>query len=677
MQENNKTESDTDLPYINRNIELHMINIKGLGRSYNHSACQAEHVAKQISDMLSRKEKLPNGKTIKASDIAIILRKTKDRAIYYVEALRKYGISSVYTDNEPFFEEPHIMLVLCILNAIDNPSKDVYLAGAMRSDVFGFSLAELAKIKKRVKGNASLYSTLKAYDKGDKLQEKINDFLNKLTELKKALKKMRCHDAISFIYNSYGFLSACTAQQKSDFMKLYNIAREFEGDSFKGLFSFLRHIEKLMQKYDSKNFKGDATSDNVQIVSIHASKGLEYGICFICEIESAFSSDSIKPNLLFQRELGVVGMVGKKDGLASINPLIRKCVGIQILRDRNEEEMRILYVAMTRAIHQIIFVGSVSAPDDYLNLARDSRNYISPYKLYSASSNLSFILGGIYSKFDEYPHYFPFEAKKSDDESDIEIVSSAITQNGEQDEKFREKVDELKAVLNERFNFKYKYADVEKIPSKMSVSRLTPDVLDEKNEEIKIPDLATMPKFMMTEEEKIPGTQRGIATHIFLQFCDFERLQNEGFDSELKRLVDERFISPEDSLLVNKNHIEKFLDIRYSPLKYILKATNVHRELRFNVMLSASHFTKDENIMDEKVLVQGVMDCVAEMPNGDIILVDYKTDIVSWDDCEAVLLERYSDQVSYYKMACKEIFGRDVSRAILYSVPLGRMLDVK
>ncbi len=649
--------------YTNKKAEIHLINNQGLGKGHDSTAFQAEYVAKMIKELIDNGT-LPNGDKVKPSDIAILLRNSEKQIPIYVEALQRQGIFSIYRTNEAFFDKAHIMLVLCILNAIDNPSRDIYLAGAMRSEIFGFSLADLVKIKKRMKGTASLYSTIKSYNKDDELKEKISQFLLRLSLFKTSIKRLTSHEAISYIYNQCGFLTMCTAQQRADFMKLYNIAREFEGGSFKGLFSFLRHIDSISQEYDSRDFKGDVTKESVKLISIHASKGLEYGICFICGIENTFNYGDVTDPLLFQRELGIAGMVGKRDGLASFEPLIRKCIAIQKTREMHEEEMRILYVAMTRAKHQLILTGSVSNPEALRESYIASKNYVSPYELYSSSSYLKFVLGGIAT---EHPCYSVFyDGLSEGDNEECATIENEIS---------RDEVEAYKEIFDKRFNFTYQYGHLESIPSKMSVSRLYPEVLDEQNKEIEIPELASVPKFLSNEKEKIAGTQRGIATHVFMQFCDFERLVSLGFDAELERLIELKFISESDARLVNKRHIEMFA--KSSLLSEILKAKRVYREFRFNVMLDASEFTKNELLFDERVLVQGVTDCIYESCDGELVLVDYKTDFVTPESYERVLTERYERQLLYYKRACELMFEMPVSRTLLYSVPLARVVEIK
>ena len=652
-------------PHTDKKTEVHIIDSSVVD---NSAEFQSEYVARRIKHMID-KEVLPNGDRIKPSDIAILFRYGSHIQLY-IDALERYGVYSRYQSAEPFLDKPHIMLMLCILNTIDNPSKDIYLAGAMRSDIFGFTLDELIEIKKKISGLGSLYSTLKSYDENDKLFEKITAFLERLKEYRQATRKMTAYEAISYIYGRCGILSMCSPQEKSDLMKLYNIAREFEGNSFKGLYSFLKYVEKLSSGTDEKEFKGDITRDNVQIMTIHASKGLEYKICFICDTESNFIYRDLGEPLLFQRELGVGGFVGKEGGLVKFEPLVRKCIALKKTRDMHEEEMRILYVAMTRAKHKLIITGSISHPNSQLEFARSIKNHACPYLLYSTSSLLKFIIGAITEESDCF-EYIPVSSMSTD------AVSSDVLCNAEIS---RDEIERCKNILKERFEFEYQYDYLKKLPSKISISKLYPEILDNtENDDIEVQPLESMPEFMLDAEKKVSPAQRGTAAHVFMQFCSFENLASSGVDNELERLVSESYISKADAEIIKSYHLDKYLEkfAKSQLLADILSANRVIREFRFNVMLDASDFTEDSELAKEKVLVQGVTDCIYETKDGELVLVDYKTDYVTLDNYEEVLLNSHRNQLTYYKKACEMMFERPISRVLIYSVPLAKTVEVK
>ncbi len=648
--------------YKHEKTEVCLINSKGFDK-HAKDVYQAEYVARRIKKMLDE-DYLPNGEKVKPSHIAILLKSFETPSKLYIDALKKYGVTSFYESGDEFFEKPHIMLIMCILNAIDNPSRDIYLAGAMRSEVFGFSLEELVKIKRKAEKSASLYSTILSYSGSEALRKRLDSFLDKLREYKFSLRKMASHEAISYIFGKCGILSMCKSEEREDLIKLYNLAREYEGSSFKGLYSFLRYVEKISINNDEKSFKGDVTKENVKIMSIHASKGLEFEICFICNCENVFNYlDTGKP-ILFQRELGIAGYASKTDGLAKFDTMARKCIALQINREMHEEEMRVLYVAMTRAKSKLVLTGTMSDVQKKRSLIYDGRKYVGPYVIYNSSSYLKYILGAIAN---EDQCFFVTNVDADTTPVDSEIVDEAPLS--------RERVDSYKEIINSRLGFKYKYDYLEKLPSKMSISRLYPEILDRtENDDIVIAPLNEMPSFLLNEERRTTGAERGTATHVFLQFCDFNSLISNGVSAEVERLINASFISRETAEMINLDHLELFLGSQL--LKDILGAKRVIREFRFNVMLNAGELSSDERIQSERVLVQGVTDCIYENEQGEIILVDYKTDKVNSDNYETVLKERHTQQLTYYKKACEMMFEMPVSRVLIYSVPLAKTIEI-
>ncbi|MBO5287238.1 MAG: helicase-exonuclease AddAB subunit AddA [Clostridia bacterium] len=627
---------------------------------------QAEFVAKKIKSLLDSGT-LPDGRRIKRSDIAILLKTVTRHIGKYIDALDKYGITSEYVQESSFFEKPHILLMLCILNAIDNPSRDTYLAGALRSRIFGFSLEDLIRVRKNTERDISFYSSLLTYSKKGKTKERIDDFLKKLNTYKREISKMASHEAISYIMNETGFISKCNYNERHDLIRLYNIARQFERNSFKGLYSFLRHVDNLSAN-GGKEAVSEDPYDSVKIMSMHKSKGLEYEICFLCDLEGQFNLMDSQEPILFERNLGITGYVSLDDGLIQYNNVLRKCTSLALRHATSEEQMRLLYVAMTRARSKLYLVANVKEPQVAYEKYLKNYEFISPLTVYSAKSHIEYVMMAT-----PIPHR-SFDIQYID-ASTLEAYDRVVSNDAK--EINEEQVDSIYHMLKSRFEFDYRYKYLEKIPSKLSVSRLYPEVLDnEENDEIKVDfDLESVPVFLSGGKSKITGAQRGTATHVFMQFCDFNRLVELGYDVELKRLVDNSFISKEVAEIINREHIEKF--IRSDLLRELLSSKRLLREFRFNVMLDAKEFTTDERLNDEKVLVQGVTDCIYENEQGELVLVDYKTDFVTEDNYRTVLLERHSNQLSYYKRACDLMFDKPISKVVIYSVPLAKEIEVE
>ncbi len=629
----------------------------------NHELFQARYVASRINEML-KSGKLSNGKEIKPSDIAILLRKGRHKS-YYIDALSALGISAEYIDDVRFFEKPHILLLLSLLNIIDNPYKDTYLAGALHSEIFDFSLDELIKIRKATNRNLPLYTSLLKYNEDDEIRAKIEAFTKKLQKMQDDASRLNAYEAVSYVMNESGLLSMSSRTQRKDLIKLYNHAREYEKNSFKGLYKFLIYLESIREK-SSKETVFTNPNDCVRIMSIHASKGLEFEICFLCNTETGFALLDTTAPILYERHLGIAGYVGNTGSLVKYNTLMRKTTSIAIDKASKEEEMRVLYVAMTRARTKLIVTAALPKLNDKLETVKMLSPYTSEHYIYSQKSLIDYLLN-------TYTSPVPYVDFKIIDPNTLREVSSA--ESGEVDKVDENEVSEYQRILRERFDFKYQYDYLSKLPSKLSVSKLRPNLLDEDgNDEIDISKkLEEMPRFLSGEEKELQAA-KGTATHLFLQFCDFEKLAKNGYATERERLVKEAFISERDSMLINGEHIEKFAS---SALFEKMRASKkIHRELRFNVMLDADGLTQDERILENKVLVQGVVDSVFESESGELILVDYKTDKVTESNYKELLAERYTSQLSYYKRAIELIFERPLDKVLIYSVPLAKTVEL-
>ena len=235
----------------------------------------------------------------------------------------------------------------------------------------------------------------------------------------------------------------------------------------------------------------------------------------------------------------------------------------------------------------------------------------------------------------------------------------------------------IQDTLKRRFDFKYKYDYLNKIPSKLNVSKLKPNMLDrDENEEIDLTkELLKKPKFISGEKDAITGADKGTVTHVFMQFCDFENLEKNGFEDELKNLQDDAFITENDAKIINKAHIEAF--VKSALFEEMKNAKMMKREFRFNAMIPADEFTENDELKKQNVLVQGVVDAVFVNEGDELVLVDYKTDKVTIDNYKELLKERYTTQLSYYKKAIEIIFERPVDRLLIYSVPLAKEVEIK
>ena len=662
-----------------------------------------EVVARKIKELLEDGY-LDNGEKIQPRHIAIIMRNVKNKGVKYARELAKLGIPAALAENERFFINPDVLLVLCLLNSIDNPHKDVYLAGLMCSPIYGFKLGDVALMRKLAPAD-TLYDSLVKYSECED-GERVKKFLEKLSYYRLMSEGMPTDKLLMKLYHETGLLalSSNKKESKDNLMLLYEHARKFEAGSFKGLYNFISYINQLTGResdFDKREAPGEC--DAVRIITAHGSKGLEYPVVFFAGGTKSFknSGDAMEaPRFEYEEGFGMGMFLRTNSGLARVRNATKNVIKHYRLRKKIEEEARVLYVILTRARERLYVVGQVKADIDAFDAeCSAAREYMSEYSVYKTSNLLGMILEA--RAFDyklpteflrEPPLIFTDKAYEllelgetlADEDIDINNEKEAEVNVGN--------ATELACELKERFSFEYPDSHLTRLPGKLSVSRLYPAILDGSDEfAVKLEDgegeveekRSYLPKFRSPEDVNL-SAERGIATHMLLQFCDLERLRKNGARAELDALKKGGFLSDKDAELVRIKEVEAF---RSSDLiKAMSEAKSIHRELRFNVKLPASDFTTDEVLKklytDEKVLVQGVIDCLYEDADGEYHLVDYKTDRLTPEEradkqkAREKLYAKHSLQLSYYAKAVELIFGKYPSTIEVYSLPLGDTVDV-
>ena len=636
-------------------------------------------VAAKIKELLDS-GRLDNGERIRPSDIAIILRNAKGKDSLYAEALERAGIPSCISGAKDFFLSSEVLLVLCLLNSIDNPRRDIYLAGLMCSPLFDFTADELYLVSRGE--DETLYESLVAYTEEHPEFVKGRYFLDTLNYYRTIAEGIGVDRLIYKLYHETGLLSlAARNGGKENLMLLYDYARSYESGAFRGLYNFISFINSLIDKKttfdDTREVSGE---DAVRIVTCHASKGLEYPVVFLVETGTRLSNKDSRSRLAFAEGFGLSFRLRTPSGLAVVNNPVQDIINHHLYRKLYEEELRVLYVALTRARERLFIVGD-SLLDDrgkYEQKLEIIKDNLSEYTARSLASYLEIALvcsGGVakapeeFVKLDE-----PCEEKRQE--------STEAERQTEEDSSLYE-------LLSERFGYEYPAPYMTTLPEKMSVSRTSPTVLDGTDSEAVV-----LQKTDDEQKRRLPrfadggladeSAKRGIATHYFMQFCDLEYLEKEGAERELMRLVEHGFISKDDEKRVRIGEIESFL--KSELFKEMKNARRIFRELRFNLPLSADSFTADEKkiaaYQGKTVLVQGVIDCIIEREDGSIGLYDYKTDRLTREElaerslAEARLREKHSEQLKFYSQAVEKIFGKKPERLAVYSLPLGDTIDI-
>ena len=662
------------------------------------SAAEPIFVARKINELLSHGS-LADGSPIKPSDIAIVMSSIKGRAEVYGEALSSLSIPSDIVESRDFFLNSEVLLALCLLNSIDNPRRDIYLAGLMRSPIFGFSADELVKIK-RGGGAHTLYESLKKYVAQNPDYTRGAEFLKRLSAYREIAEGTNMHSLIARLYRETSLLSLAGEGERENLILLYDMARRYEGSEFKGLYSFISYINNVINKktrFDSKR-SGDG-GDAVKIVTVHGSKGLEYPIVFYVDTGRKISNKDSAPRAVYAEDFGIAMYLRTSGGLALLRNPVREVINARVERKNFEEELRVLYVALTRARERLYISGErTKKTEDFDSDMALVRRSLDEYSSAHIKSHLEVMLAaGV--DYSEQKNSITDTPENSEECKEKASKSEVLTKDVSV-------CDGLYDELVRRFSFEYPNKYLTEIPEKLSVSALYPEVLDgTEGSYATLPEASAenektvesasekadaprkkklLPRFIGGRTKAETSALSGIATHLYLQFCDLDRLAELGVEAELAELVTGEFLSPDEAALVRLDEIEKF---KNSELLLRMKgAVRIWRELRFNIRLPAEKFSREAQrraaISGKKILVQGVIDCIIENPDGTLSLVDYKTDRLT--DAELrdkslaaeTLSQRHSRQLSYYNEAVTKMFGKAPTTVEIYSLPLGECVEI-
>ena len=649
----------------------------------------ARYIASEIKRLM-REEKKADDSPITPGDVAILFR-GKSMIPAITAELERAGLLYSLADSERYFENPDVLMVLCILNTIDNPERDIYLAGTLRSPIFNFTMDDLITLRRYVKSNYSLFGALCEYAKCEEneLAKKSREFISVLESWQSEATSLPVDRFLRMLFYSERFIASGLVSQTDsrgeggNLLILYEYARKFENGSFKGLYQFVEYINSVIRdggKLASEN-KGGA-SDRVSVMTIHKSKGLEFPVCFICNTTGSIRPQDISNSMVFEYSSGIALKVADGSGFARINTPMRDAVISKIYTKQIEEEMRILYVALTRARERLYLSGTTAYTLDKLSdKAEANARLLNRYTILNkCSSYLDWTLTALAAKDEDS---YELECIPLDKIADIGATALEVSddENVEIDET-------LVKDLRRQFDFKYEYSALSRVPSKLSVSRLYPDVLDENDESLELfatEQKASVPDFFLSGAPSgASSAERGTATHLFLQFCDYKNARAKGASEELARLAELKFIPESTKDLVYLSELEEFLQSEL--IELILSSKQVIREQRFNVELPVDKFSSDPELLErmrgETLAVQGVIDLLLIDGDGEISLYDYKTDRLTREERENYALaakkmnETHGLQLSYYAKAIELLWGKPCRRICVYSTHSATLYDI-
>lgn len=663
------------IPHIS--LEEPEVSLYAIAVENDTYAEEASFVADKICQLLDGAHYVRNGDTLRPitqDDIVILLRSPGSVGGEFRFALQTRGIRCVSGDQGDLFQNEEIATIRAILEIINNPLQDIPLTAVLTSPIFGYTAEDLAMLRSENR-NGDIYSLVSSAS-----DEKSRKFVDTLTTLRQLARLSGVVELISAIYSKTNLLSVYSAMPDGA-VRLHNLqiffqlASDFENTGPKELSRFLEHLTAVEEKGGVG--APQQTSGGVTIMSIHKSKGLEFPVVFLCGLSRGFNMESARGQVLCDKDLGL-GLSCVDSKLRVRYPsLAKQAIAVKTLRESTSEELRVLYVAMTRARDRLIMTyADKKLPDTLQNFAM--RLDMCDKKLLSAEATCpgDWILQSALTRSEAGAFFalggHPDCASVQKSAWDIAIVEAGEGYNVSDLEEIADNgissdvIEKLRAALG----FSYDHHSATKIPSKLTATQLKgraldTEVADGTNE--KTPMVFRKPGLTIPKDGKALGN----ATHAVMQYISFDRCNSAAeIQQEVDRLVIEHRITPEQAKMVD---CKKILTFFATPIGEKLKnASNILREYKFSVLEDATRFYPDA--IGEQILFQGVVDCAVLEEDG-IVVIDFKTDYITEETIEKTT-EKYRSQVVSYANALSRIYEMPVKSALLYFFTLDRFVDV-
>lgn len=653
-------------------------------------------------------------------DCVILLRTVSEWADAFSRVLQGQGIPCFATSKTGYFSTVEVETVMNYLHICDNPLQEIPFTAVLHSPIGGFTVEELAIIKSSFE-KGKIFEVCGRYaieGSDEKLRERISGFLGQLAEIRGRVSHTTIHELLEMILEETGFGAYAAAmpggqQREANLQMLVEKAVEFEKTSYRGLFNFIRYMEQI-QKYEvdfgEANIFGE-TADTVRIMSIHKSKGLEFPVVYLCGLGKKFNFMDSRASVLMHADFGI-GMDLVDVKLRSKTPtILKKAIASQMTLETLSEELRVLYVALTRAKEKLIMTA-LGKPESWMpaggSVRRDNKGHLAYTTVTNAKSYIEWIMPALFGHrcFDSLEEYYQIDNPKNTwcykDQSRINIQVIAPGQlveeelgkrmNQMMDHNLLQEIDvenpvneDLFREISERFSYEYPYKNLASIPVKMTVSELKKMGDEEPGHELFFePDIIPLiPRFMQDEEETILGAARGTVYHRLFECLDYQAISDiekkgkqaviQKIQEQVSLMVDSGKIAQTDAASIRLTDFVRFLE---SPLGERMKKAackgRLRREQPFVIQIPAAEADSSWD-GEETILVQGIIDAFFEEDDA-LVIVDYKTDRIK-DNTGQELVARYQKQLQYYEKALMQLTGKPVKEKIIYSVGMGKALS--
>lgn len=666
-----------------------------LGRT-DKNLMEARFTARRIKELTSGELAVSDGeggtRPARPEDVVILLRSPGSVLHHYARALSEQGISWSAEGAEDFFAATEVSVALSILQIVDNPRQDVALISALRSPVWGFSGDRLAQLRTYSVGDF-FDAVLAAAVRED--GEDCRAFLGELGHLRLSAGDLSSHRLLWQIYertNLPGIFGAMPngRERQGNLFTLYELARRFEESGHRGLFGFLSHLSRLRDagvRIVPPQAPGEG--GGVSILSIHRSKGLEFPVVFVCGLSRRFNRDDLKKPVLFHPRLGVGPKALDRERMIEYPTLPRLAVARQLESEMMAEELRLLYVAMTRAKEKLVMTYALSTGIGELrNLSGDAGSPVEPQALLACSCVGQWILLSALCRpeaaalrdaagigFAENP------AGSYASLWDIRLADGSAyetsPQRPERTEKAETDEEPEDGELIRRLSWVNPNRILADVPSKLTATQLKGRFMDEEAaweaeaSRPRAPLSFHRPRFA-AEELGLTAAQKGTALHLALQYMDFSQTASKAeIRREIVRLTEKALLTFQQQEAIDRERLYSFFA---SPLgREVTLSRSLRREFKFSILVPAADYYPGAGEA-ERILLQGVIDCWFEGADG-LTVLDFKTDRVT-EKTVAERAKEYRPQLKAYSRALEEITGKRVTRRILWFFALNRAVEL-
>lgn len=678
--------------------------------------------------------KTEKSRPVQYRDMVILLRSASNWAPAFLEEFRQQGIPAYTDTGGGYFDQAEVAVMLSLLQVIDNPVQDIPLVSVLRSPLVGLDEEQLAYIRLYAP-DSTYYDALCSYmnDKhipvAEETQQVIKRFWEQVGEWRTQARQGSLAQLIWDIYRQTGyddFVGAMPGgqQRKANLRALYDRARQYESTSFRGLFRFLRFVDRMREKgqdLSSARALGEE-EDVVRIMTIHKSKGLEFPYVFVAGLGKTFNFRDIYAATLLHKQLGIGVKYTDPDKRVSYPSLPQLAIKRKMVSEMLAEEMRILYVALTRAREKLYLIATIKdlhthssrwqqssnaeewlLPADQRAGARSYLDWLGPalirHRQIRKDLNDAMAEEGTdKGHLDVWNHPSRWKLKVIDAADLVEAVHDGL--EDEQDKiraiaQFQQvsldddglDIQQIER-MKERLNWHYPYEQAEQLRAKQSVTEMKRHFERNLQEETSVSHypvpMTDKPRFL--QQETLQSNERGTAMHTVMQHFQFHQLLDvQAVEQQLENMLHRQLLNEQERQVIDAQDVLTFVMSELG--QRICGASRLEREIAFTLsvpiddMYPESVSAEKQAGHDEGVIIQGVVDCLVEDEHG-LMILDYKTDAIlnrfdgGFDEARPVLIKRYETQLAFYKQAVEAIWRKPVTEVYIYFFDGAHVIDL-